>query len=944
MIRRLLAFFLSCMMVFMPFFVVAQETPPLPDAPATEPIPITTTEEDATDTDDTHAIPPTDVPTKDTSSSDTEDVDMDDASSHDDAVHTPENTTPTPPDTTIPPVENTSAVPPPPPHTPSTDDAAASPQETLPPEVPHAEPLPLHRRDAVSLERVDETVPPHTDKTPADVPPSSSRTGTLLITEILLGTSANSQEEYVEIFNTTDKPISLKGFSLKKTTKSGTESNLAAAKSLDTYTIAPQTFFVIANAAFVDTLHADALFSGKSFTIADNATITLYDDTGTIIDRVGYGSATVAEKHTAPNPPKNESIERKKINGVYADTDDNAVDFERNPCPQPGNFIPDNAAAHITISEIYPKPCAQSDTSCTYSHEFIELYNPHPFPVHLAKWRIRDASATGMHIFTADDIVPANSYRAFEKDTFGFALNDTGTETITLINPLCTPVAHVSYTTARPQLSYNIAEDGTWYWAQPTPQGANTPNPTSLQYPPLQLTEILPRPATDERANEYIEIYNPNDTPVSLHTWQLRDASVRGIYTFPADAVIPPRTFFVVYRSLFTFALNNSADTVSLIAPSGTIVSTVSYSGARKGVSYNFDFGTQTWRWSIHQSPGATNIFNNLPVAVKKAIPSKGYKNVFTAFSIKAKDADGEPLKVRWDFGDGRRSYLWKTRHKYLKNGTYHGTVRIQDGSEDLIIPFTIIITGFPRHDVAITELFPNPDGRDTGAEYITLVNRSKKSLDLFGWSIATGTTKKKLVNHPIRAHVTLPKNGTLRITRDHAAITLPNTTGVVELRAPDGKTIDTVTYAPPGKSVPIDALYISVNNTWQWRIVPNAKKRAQAYAIAAAAATRENDRVAQNALRDALYTLVHDPATTTPAITSAPQWLYHIAHTIGTLNHYFTVVVAYLTLPRTPHTDTSVFPLYTAAHMPSVCNARAYIAPPRTPFPLCDTNDNTLL
>ncbi len=934
MTRRFLTYLLLFTLLVAPYAGTAQDVPEPPEAPQIElpheEPPSSTKKKDA----DTPAPDDATAPSKEPPiTSPTPDPKTPDIPSMGTSPSIPAQDDPTSKPTDAPSAPLPLTQPPSTPQEQSTPSVEASPaqESPQPPMIPAVAPL---QRDDVMLQRQPEAPAPTPLDNAATSPQQSPLAGKVLITEIMLGTSNDTKEEYVELFNSSDTPVSLKGIALKKMTKGGTESNLAAAKSLDTYSIAPHTFFVIANASYVDLLHADAPFSGKSFTIAENSTITLYDAAGKMIDRVGFGTATVYDKSAAPNPVKNESIERKKNDTSYVDTDDNADDFITNPCPQPGTFVPDNATIPLVISEIYPKPCTARDGDCMYTQEFIELHNPTDTPVSLARWRIRDTSKTGSHTFTKDDVIPARGYRAFSKDVYGFALNDTGEERISLISPLCQTVDTIAYTGARARLSYNAGTP--WYWTEPTPDSANVPDPATLSYPPLRITEVLPRPSTDERTNEYIEIHNPTDAPVDLKNWQLRDASKTGSYTFPVSTLIPPHTFLAIYRSTFSFALNNTADTVSLITPGGVATSTVHYATtSRKDVSYNFDDATGVWRWSRHLTPNTSNIFNNLPVVVKKSFPSKGYKNVFTAFSLTAKDVDGEPLKVRWDFGDGRRSYLWKTRHKYLKNGTYNGSVRIQDGSEDITIPFTITITSFPRYKVTITELLPNPDGRDTGTEYVTLTNHSKKTIDLFGWSVATGTVKKKMVNHIIREHLTLKKGATLRITREHAAITLPNTTGTVALRAPDGTTIDSVSYAAPGKTVPEDALYVKDTTTWQWRIVPNAKKRAAAYAVAAAAAARENERVTRDASRSALYDLIHHPTSQQQPVAKTPLWLQRTMRIASTVNAVLQKLVFAVTQPRTK-IAVSTFPLYTITPAPSVCAPHTYITPPHTTYTLC--------
>jgi hypothetical protein len=132
-----------------------------------------------------------------------------------------------------------------------------------------------------------------------------------------------------------------------------------------------------------------------------------------------------------------------------------------------------------------------------------------------------------------------------------------------------------------------------------------------------------------------------------------------------SDTKIKAESYFTIYRKDFKFALNNTAETLSLITPNEKVVNQVSFTtSAKENVSYNFEQTSGKWKWSKHLTPNSQNIFNNLPKIIKFKVAKKIYKNVYAEFKVKAIDIDNEKLRVRWDFGDGHKSYLWKTRQQ----------------------------------------------------------------------------------------------------------------------------------------------------------------------------------------------------------------------------------------------------------------------------------------
>jgi len=334
----------------------------------------------------------------------------------------------------------------------------------------------------------------------------------------------------------------------------------------------------------------------------------------------------------------------------------------------------------------------------------------------------------------------------------------------------------------------------------------------------IQITEIYPRPSNADNQDEFVELFNFGDSTENLDGWKLEDRAGK-ICDLSGDE-IEAKSFLVITENSSdqcNLALNNTqGETLNLFNPQDSDpVFSVSYTdSAKKGLSYSLD--GSSWRWSKFLTPGAENIFNNLPTA-KTDVPEKVYRNTFADFSAKGSDKDKDELKYTWDFGDGHKSYKQITRHKYEKTGKYSVTLKISDGSEDKIKTFKLEVENFPKLDVNIIELSPNPAGVDTDVEYILLKNASKKKINLKGWSIATGE-KKKMINHPITLDLILKPKKEFKLTHLYSKFSLNNTSARIELRYPNGKVASHVTYKSPKKSLPEDSLYEKIKGGWAWK------------------------------------------------------------------------------------------------------------------------------
>ncbi|RLT36917.1 MAG: hypothetical protein DWI57_14235, partial [Chloroflexi bacterium] len=132
------------------------------------------------------------------------------------------------------------------------------------------------------------------------------------------------------------------------------------------------------------------------------------------------------------------------------------------------------------------------------------------------------------------------------------------------------------------------------------------------------INEVLPAPAADwngdgtiDSNDEFIELYNPGDTPVSLAGWRLEDRSIsnptRRRFVLGVEHLLPARGFLTIWGRESHIGLNDDGDRVELYDSSGRLVDAVEWNSriARgQGLSRVPDGGN--WQ-SRDPSPGRSN-------------------------------------------------------------------------------------------------------------------------------------------------------------------------------------------------------------------------------------------------------------------------------------------------------------------------------------------------
>ncbi|HSX35122.1 MAG TPA: lamin tail domain-containing protein [Candidatus Saccharimonadales bacterium] len=155
---------------------------------------------------------------------------------------------------------------------------------------------------------------------------------------------------------------------------------------------------------------------------------------------------------------------------------------------------------------------------------------------------------------------------------------------------------------------------------------------TNIGLLPPAITELLPNPASPQTdaADEFIELYNPNQTAFDLSGYQLQaGTTATRSYTFPAGTQLPGGSYMAFFSAVTGLSLSNSGGQVTLLDPTGTTLSASDpYGTAKDNQAWAVTAGK--WQWTLTPTPNAANTFTEVAsgttaktTAAKKAVTPK---------------------------------------------------------------------------------------------------------------------------------------------------------------------------------------------------------------------------------------------------------------------------------------------------------------------------------
>jgi hypothetical protein len=334
---------------------------------------------------------------------------------------------------------------------------------------------------------------------------------------------------------------------------------------------------------------------------------------------------------------------------------------EPDPMPETPREVPDAPPASIVS---YPEgTLVLNEIVSDGDEEWIEIYNPYNNVIPLGGWAVRDES--GRPTALPDQLLGWDQY-VLVRNPLGKLNNDA--DSVELRGPNGAVVDTVSYgqngmPAARRPNALALGEDGSWHvTTTPTPGAANQTgaaatttttvrtdtaaakpaeaeprgsggtsrrankasekqgevvvnepkeNMANAEAPiwsgptTLRISEIYPNTTENDLTEEFIELENVGDVPVDLVGWTLADQSGR-TYVQKSRLIVGPRAFLTLTRPETRLALNNTGDSVTLIAPDETAVDFQAYATTTKGSA--LVRSDADWVWTRTPTPDEPNV------------------------------------------------------------------------------------------------------------------------------------------------------------------------------------------------------------------------------------------------------------------------------------------------------------------------------------------------
>jgi len=336
--------------------------------------------------------------------------------------------------------------------------------------------------------------------------------------------------------------------------------------------------------------------------------------------------------------------------------------------------------------------------------------------------------------------------------------------------------------------------------ATPTPTTPlPTPTPTLAAWPQLFISEVAWAGTQASANDEWVELYNPNDVPITLDGWQLVAADGRP--TIALRGTIPARGFFLLERTddttvadvpadlLYTGSLSNTGETLYLLAPDGQRIDAANHDGGpwpagdaeRRASMARFAFITPEAddQWATSGPGTAHDALGN---------PILGSPKASNPPPTPTPRADTTPIPPPLPAAQ---------------------TVRLSE-----FLPH-------PRYDW-------NGDGRvDRGDEFIEIINLGPEGVDLSGWYLDDGPGGSK----PYRLPETgLNPYGRKAFFASETRIRLNDRYDQVRLLDPYGRVVDVFTYVDASSWNLSWCRLAELRGDWAYPCWPTPNARNQAY------------------------------------------------------------------------------------------------------------------
>lgn len=325
-----------------------------------------------------------------------------------------------------------------------------------------------------------------------------------MISAVQLESATDTKQEFVQIYNLSSDDVDLNGWFVKLLFSTGSVNRSVALDG----TLKPHSYALITSTEYSAVPTNPAADFTTHFTANMTGTgghAVIIDSLGSTVDRLGWGTAVNPEPTAAAPPANSQMLQRKKVNDVFVDTDNNSVDFERiaqtvpigggvyepvDVCPNndayPGNqaSMPVGAQLNasgdcepsiteypvISLSEILPDPGSPKTDA---NDEFIELYNPNDVDVDVTGYHIVTGSSLSSDFTLPAYVIPKHGFLTLYSSETKIGLTNSGGK-LQLQSPDKKPMGDVfEYAVTGTDQVWAYLDDGWKLSDKPTPNAQN---------------------------------------------------------------------------------------------------------------------------------------------------------------------------------------------------------------------------------------------------------------------------------------------------------------------------------------------------------------------------------------------------------------------------------------------------------------------------------------
>jgi hypothetical protein len=396
----------------------------------------------------------------------------------------------------------------------------------------------------------------------------------IVISEFRTRGPSGSNDEFIEIFNSSQNTIEISGWEIWSWSIAG--SNRRAIIPNGKFLLPGQHYLLVnkSSKGYSGSVPGDQVYSSG---ILDNGGIALTLSGGsTIIDQVGMNDEAIYKEGTKLTPLSgynNQSYERKPggVSGSCYDSDNNSFDFVSKPSD------PQNLSSAVTVCD----PATETPT-LTFTPSNTDTPTSTDTPTNTFTPTNTDTPTntyTSTYTSTATDTPTATS-----TGTPTNTPTDTSTPTQTG-TATDTPTATSTGTpTNTPTDTSTPTQTGT-VTATPTPTASMTATPTPVAPEHLVISEFRSR-GPNGTEDEFVELYNPTGAVANIGGWSIKRSSSCGtttynLVTIASNVILQPGQYFLAAsnsNSSLTGADQTFSPTiadeggVALVNLSGTVV------------------------------------------------------------------------------------------------------------------------------------------------------------------------------------------------------------------------------------------------------------------------------------------------------------------------------------------------------------------------------------